>query len=158
MPESRNDKANIIASPPLLYLCCSAVGVGANFLVPLPLLGFLGAYRLILGLFLFILSSLLFIWSIFLFRSFKTPNDPGKPTLCIITSGPFRFTRNPIYLAFIILHFGFSITIDSVWLFLMAPILFLLFHFGIVLREEAYLTTKFGSEYSQYLKKTRRWL
>ena len=83
---------------------------------------------------------------------------PSKPALTIVTEGPFRFTRNPLYVANVFTYLGLTLISNSVWpLFFFAPMLGVL-HWGIVRREERYLENKFGEPYRAYKSRVRRYL
>src|SRR5205823_1581235 len=84
--------------------------------------------------------------------------DPSFPALTIVRSGPFRFTRNPMYLAlcFLQIALGFFLN-DWITLLFVIPLFFIL-HYGVVLREERYLAAKFGEPYLQLKREVRRWL
>jgi protein-S-isoprenylcysteine O-methyltransferase Ste14 len=84
--------------------------------------------------------------------------NPSKPSTTIVTSGPFRFSRNPLYLFLIGLYLGLAVAVGTVWPFLFAVPLLLVLHFGIVRREERYLEAKFGGPYRAYKASVRRWL
>ncbi|MGB6968314.1 MAG: isoprenylcysteine carboxylmethyltransferase family protein, partial [Methyloceanibacter sp.] len=76
----------------------------------------------------------------------------------LLETGPYRFTRNPIYIGLVILYFGLAIVLTSAWmLVLLLPVLIVLQR-GVVEREEAYLKTKFGDAYRQYQARMPRWL
>lgn len=93
-----------------------------------------------------------------MFRSARTSFDVRKPTTVLITDGPFRFSRNPGYLALSLLYAGIAVIADSLWvLALLAPALFVM-HYGVIAREELYLERKFGSQYLEYKARVRRWL
>ncbi|PYJ39457.1 MAG: hypothetical protein DME84_01595 [Verrucomicrobia bacterium] len=84
--------------------------------------------------------------------------DPGKPALAIVRGGPFRFTRNPMYLALCLLQIALGFFLND-WITLMFVVpLALIFHYGVVLREERYLTAKFGEPYLQYKREVPRWI
>lgn len=84
--------------------------------------------------------------------------DPTRPATAIVTSGPFRFTRNPLYLALTILYLGLTVALDTWWgVVVMVPLLIVM-HRGVVLREERYLEVKFGESYRAYKARVRRWL
>jgi protein-S-isoprenylcysteine O-methyltransferase Ste14 len=83
---------------------------------------------------------------------------PDRPTLVIVSDGPFRFTRNPLYLAAIGIYVSITLLVDALWpLVLLGPMLVLLVK-GVVVREEQYLAAKFGDEYRNYKTRVRRWL
>lgn len=83
---------------------------------------------------------------------------PTQPTLALATDGPYRFSRNPLYLAAIGVYLGITLWVNGLApLLLMVPMWWLL-HWGIVLREERYLEAKFGDDYRLYQANVRRWL
>jgi len=84
--------------------------------------------------------------------------DPVLPTTAIVTSGPFRFSRNPLYLALTLLYFGLSVAVNSWWGIVVLVPLLIIMHRGVVLREERYLERKFGETYRRYRSKVRRYL
>ena len=83
---------------------------------------------------------------------------PSEPALALVRGGPFRFTRNPMYLALCLLQvaLGFFLN-DFITLLFVVP-LAVIFHYGVILREERYLTAKFGEPYLQYKREVRRWI
>ena len=97
----------------------------------------------------------------FALREFKragTSPKPHKPTQAIVTSGPFRFTRNPIYVSFTLVQAAIALAAASGWILaLLAPVL-LVVRYGVIAREERYLERKFGDEYTKYRRTARRWL
>ena len=92
------------------------------------------------------------------FRASGTNVDPRSPALKLVETGPYRFTRNPMYLGMVTLQLGLALALSLDWALIGAPLLLALLHFGVVLREETYLTEKFGAPYANYLSRTRRWL
>jgi protein-S-isoprenylcysteine O-methyltransferase Ste14 len=84
--------------------------------------------------------------------------DPREPALAIVTGGPFRFSRNPLYLSLTAFYLGITLLFNALWpLLLLIPVL-ITTHFGIVLREERYLERKFGETYLTYKRRVRRWV
>ena len=93
-----------------------------------------------------------------LFRRRGTAVEPWKPSTALILEGPYRFSRNPIYLGFAITYVGLAIAMNSwIALILLAPCLFVIDRF-VIQREERYLAHKFGAAYEAYRQKVRRWL
>jgi len=83
---------------------------------------------------------------------------PNRPALTIVSSGPFRFTRNPIYVANAVVYLGLALILNTLWpIFLFVPMLIVL-DWGIIRREERYLEAKFGETYLDYKRRVRRWL
>ena len=158
MTDRPEDIARILAPPPILFILCLGAGCLLHWLVPqsAPPLPYYA--RAAAGCLLIITSLLTGGVTVRAFRRCRTPVSPHKPTVNIVTSGPFRFSRNPLYCALLILYAGCAVLIHSLWVYLLMPFLFCLLHFGVVLREEQYLAGKFGTDYLGYKKSVRRWL
>jgi protein-S-isoprenylcysteine O-methyltransferase Ste14 len=88
----------------------------------------------------------------------KTPFNPAKPTRRIVCEGPFRYSRNPLYLALLLLLGGIAALRCSLWLVCAMIILFVLLECFAIRPEEKYLADKFGDEYFEYKASVRRWL
>lgn len=91
-------------------------------------------------------------------RRRATNVEPWKPTTAIVSDGVFGFSRNPIYLSMTLLYIGIALLLDSLWLLLLIFPLLMIVTFGVIVREEKYLETKFGAEYLDYKNRVRRWL
>jgi protein-S-isoprenylcysteine O-methyltransferase Ste14 len=92
------------------------------------------------------------------FRLAGTSVVPGEPSTALVETGPYRFTRNPIYIGFVLAYFGLSIMLTSLWvLLLLIPVLMVLQR-GVVEREEDYLEQQFGDGYRKYKVRVPRWL
>jgi protein-S-isoprenylcysteine O-methyltransferase Ste14 len=83
---------------------------------------------------------------------------PVRPATALITEGPFRFTRNPLYLSLALLYLGIGLWLGALWPIVLLPALMLLVQQLVVLREEAYLESRFGDAYRTYRNRVRRWL
>lgn len=91
--------------------------------------------------------------------TYEQPHEPGKPTTALITTGPFRYSRNPTYTAIILfLQPGLALVFESSWLMVLIPVSFVLFWHVMVKPEEEYLQQKFRGEWKEYCVHTRRWL
>jgi protein-S-isoprenylcysteine O-methyltransferase Ste14 len=88
----------------------------------------------------------------------NTNIDPYKPVTTVVTEGPFRYTRNPIYLALALLSAGIAFIANTFWVLLLLPFALLLINFGVIEREERYLENKFGKQYLDYKARVRRWV
>jgi protein-S-isoprenylcysteine O-methyltransferase Ste14 len=156
MAERKLDHAGVVAPPPLIYAGTLAVGLIAHFFTPLPFLP--NGLNLILGALLVILGLALAFAAIGAMRQANTPLDPWEPVRAIVSNGPFRFTRNPIYVSFALIYLGVTCALNSLAALMFFPIALLVIHFGVIAREEKYLERKFGDEYLQYKTQVRRWL
>lgn len=111
-----------------------------------------------LGKTLFILAWIIIFTAKYQFKKHGQKSGPGKETTGIIKSGLFCLTRNPIYLGVILILPAIGLIINSLWFVLAIIPCFILMQRILILPEEKYLLDKFGSEYSDYCKKVRRWL
>ena len=142
--------------PPQIYLGAILVGLGLDLLTPLPWLPALaGAW---LGLPLVICAPALFVASTRRFKASGTPVPGDQPVTTIVRSGPYRFSRNPIYLAFALLVLGIACWRNSLWLLGTLVAAVCLMNFVVIPREERYLQRRFGAEYLNYKTTVRRWL
>ena len=160
MTSESRDAAAVRIFPPGVPLATILLGVGLNrlwpidpgFAVPRPeryWLGGLIVVGAVLGLGL---------WSVVLFRRGGQDENPWKPTPRIEERGPYRITRNPMYLQMILVCIGFSIALMNWWILVLTPVAAWLLQRFAILPEEAYLERKFGEAYLSYKRRVRRWL
>jgi len=150
------DTAGVLAPPPLIF----AAALGAGWLLglavpcrilPAVLAPWAGGVPIVAAL---VLAGA----ALREMRRAGTAVDPYKPTTALIRSGPFAFSRNPLYLALVALSLGLTLFANTVWCaLLLIPALVVLW-WGVVAREEAYLERRFGEDYRLYCAHTRRWL
>jgi len=139
-----------------VYLISLAAGALIPIAMPLPLLA--GALAVPLGAPLVVLAIALFSYSVAKIRAVGTPVPARKPTTVIVRTGPYRFSRNPIYLAFSLLQLSIAIWANSLWLLATLVGAVAVIHWVVIRREEAYLERRFGAQYSDYKASVRRWL
>jgi protein-S-isoprenylcysteine O-methyltransferase Ste14 len=145
-----------VVRPPLVYLASIILGVLIQLVVPLPFLP--RTLALPLGVSLVVAAIVLFSSAVAKFRASGTPVPARKPTTVIVRTGSYRFSRNPIYLAFSLFQFGIAIWVNSVWLLATLVGAVALIHFVVVPKEEQYLERRFGTQYLEYKASVRRWL
>ncbi len=110
------------------------------------------------GWLLVALGSVLMLWAAWtLFRHHTTVN-PYKGVAHLVQSGPFAFSRNPIYLADSLIYFGVMLIWSSLWPLLLYPAVWAAMRYGVIRNEEAHMTVKFGETYREYCSRVRRWL
>jgi protein-S-isoprenylcysteine O-methyltransferase Ste14 len=151
-----NSTAGVIAPPPLIYLVPL---VGMLFLrhwYPVAIVGPHVAAPL--GIVCLLLGLAVHLSAILTLRRAKTSPKPWRPTTAVATAGPYRFTRNPIYVGFSLIYVGVGLWANTLWPFLLLPFVLLLMQIGVIAREEAYLERIFGDEYREYKRRVRRWL
>ena len=159
MREQR-DAAAVRVFPPAVPLFTILLGVGLKRLWPLDL-GFPPPVPLnyIIGGGIIVAAILGLGWrSVSLMRGTGQSENPYKPTTQIVTQGPYRFTRNPMYLQMVLVCIGFAIILWNVWILLLSPVCALALTWLAILPEEKYLERKFGEEYLSYKRKVRRWI
>lgn len=144
-----------LARPPIIYLAAIILGLLLHSFRPIP---FAPKSAMPFGVLIAALAVGLFIWSIRTFHSAHTPVPGNRPTTAIVTVGPYRFSRNPIYLAFSIFQVGIAVIINSAWLLLTLLPSIVLMSFVVIPREERYLGARFGEDYRKYRASVRRWL
>lgn len=141
--------------PPLVLLTAIALGVVLNSLWPLP---FIPSALVLAGPVVLFAAVLLFILSLREFRAAGTSVRGTERTSTIVRTGPYRFSRNPIYLAFVLFLLGLALSLNNLWL-LIALASFVGFISIIVIpREEQFLEHNFQAQYSEYKATVRRWL
>ena len=142
--------------PPLVYLTSLVSGAVMQLAMPLPFLP--ATLAVALGVPLVAVAIALFSYSVAQFRAAGTPVPARKPTTVIVRTGPYHFSRNPIYLAFSVFQLGIAISVNSVWLLATLVGAVALIHYVVIPREEQYLERKFGAQYLDYKAAVRRWL
>lgn len=151
------DNPGVIAPPPLIYAGALVIGLLLHRKLPLrflprrwnrfPLSGAL------------IGSAILLLQNAFgQMHQARTNADPRLPATTVVVEGPYRFTRNPIYLGFTFFYVGVAILVNAFWVILLLPGVLLLMRIGVIDREEHYLERKFGDQYLRYKASVRRWL
>ena len=150
------DHAGVAFRPPVLLLAALAIGFGLRWIVPLPFLP--ERMSSTIGLPVVGISFAIFVWAVVTMLTNKASIPTSKPTEAIVMRGPFRFSRNPIYLSMIMLIFGTGVWVNSVWYLALAALAAALLNWGVIKREENYLERKFGDGYRAYKSRVRRWI
>jgi protein-S-isoprenylcysteine O-methyltransferase Ste14 len=151
------DTANAVIRPPYAWALAVAAGLVLEWLLSLPFVP-APVPRALTGCIVFAAGLALAAWAIASFRRAGTRVETYKPTTAIVALGPYRFTRNPIYLGMFLGLLGLAIGFDSLWLLAALAAFCLVIRYGVVAREEAYLERKFGADYVAYKARVRRWL
>ncbi len=150
------DNANVIVLPPLIYGVALVLGMVIHFLFPISFLPTnLGRW---LGVPLALAAALIVASAFRALGRAKTAFDVGKPTTTIVSDGPFRYSRNPMYLSLTLLYMGLAVLINSLWILLLIVPVIVVIQNGVVKREEQYLERKFGDAYLSYKAPVRRWI
>ena len=142
--------------PPLLFLLAVLIGAGLEQIWPLPMLR--AGIPVLVGAGLIAAGVAVFFASTRSFGAAGTPVPGNEPTTAIVSSGPYRFSRNPIYVAFILMHLGAAVCLNSLWIIATLLVAGALIHFVVIPREERYLEAQFGGVYLAYKASVRRWI
>jgi protein-S-isoprenylcysteine O-methyltransferase Ste14 len=145
-----------LARPPFIYLSAILVGLAIHALWPVRLLP--RSIGTPLGVVFVLVAVALFVSAVRTFRAAGTPVPGNQPTTTVVRTGPYRFSRNPIYLAFSLLQLGLALWIDSLGLLLTLLAAVALMSAVVIPREERYLEARFPADYGLYKASVRRWL
>jgi protein-S-isoprenylcysteine O-methyltransferase Ste14 len=158
MTTSSPDTSGVRVLPPLIYAGLFIVGYAVHRAAPVRLWGDppplvrLVAWGLVAG------GVLLAAGAVLLFHRAGTTPNPTRPTTALVIHGPYRLTRNPMYVGLGLCYLGATLLVDSIWPLALFPALIVLVQRWVISHEEAYLERKFGAEYRAYQARVRRWL
>ncbi len=145
-----------IMRPPLIYLGAIALGLLLHFAWTIRLVS--SALSVPLGGTAVLVAVALFLYAVRTLLTAGTPVRGNRPTTAIVCTGPYRYSRNPIYLSFSLLQFGIAFWVNSLWLLVTLMPAVVLMSFVVIPREERYLESHFPSDYLPYKASVRRWL
>mgnify|MGYP001764843944 CR=1 FL=1 len=139
--------------PPLVYIAVLWAAWELDKLQPLPFIRLPG-----FGTSLVVIGVLLLLWAATTMWRHRTTVNPYGSVAQLVLSGPFSFSRNPIYLGDSIIYFGVMLVWGTLWPLLLYPLVWAAIRYGVIKHEEAHLTARFGDAYTQYYKAVRRWI
>jgi protein-S-isoprenylcysteine O-methyltransferase Ste14 len=151
-----SDSPHVVAIPPFIFLGGFFVALLLQWFVPIHV--FSGLTVKCIGALIALISGILALSGFRAMHKIGTNIDVRKPALAIVSIGPFRYTRNPLYLSLVLLYIGVALFFDMVWLLALLVPIVLVIHYGVIRREERYLEGKFGESYLEYKKRVRRWI
>lgn len=151
-----HDHPGVIVLPPLLYLGAFVVMLLLRWPWPWPILG--GRMTLWPGVVVAGLGISLAVMGRRALEAAGTNVNPGLPTTAIVTAGPYRYTRNPLYVALAVFFLGVTLAFNTWWGGVLLVPLLVVMHRGVIRREERYLERKFGEPYREYCSRVRRYL
>ncbi len=159
MKISEADRSGVRLFPPLVF----AVAMGMAFLIqrrfPLPVAGAEYAPTLRMVGVVFILDAIaLAIWAIATFRRIGTTPNPAGGSTALALGGPYRISRNPMYLGLCVLQVGIGLAANVLWPLILLPLFVLLMRQAVIVPEERYLEAKFGEPYRAYKARVQRWI
>ena len=150
------DNPGVVAPPPLIFAGALGAGLLANRLRPTPFLP--RALSKVFGWPLVVFGLAFGLWGFREMRRAGTNVDPYHPTTAIVEAGPYRYTRNPLYVGMALIYSGVAARANALPAALLLPAVLHLVDRGVVRREERYLEGKFGGEYLRYKGRVRRWI
>ncbi len=157
---SGSDRAAVRFPPPLVAVLTILAGYGLERVVPLaaaptmPSVVRYGGGGFVVAASVAVLS----VWPIILFRRSGQDPRPWTPTPELLVDGPYRFTRNPMYLMMVLVCAGASLLLASAWVLLLTPLCGVIIHLTAIRHEETYLERMFGESYRRYRERVRRWI
>jgi protein-S-isoprenylcysteine O-methyltransferase Ste14 len=153
------DNANVRFPPPLIYLGFLVVGIWAGRAMAFPGLGLGPAARYFIGSVITLIGILVGpVGGAGLFHLHRTAIIPVKPATSLVTSGIYRWTRNPMYLGMALIYAGLAIVFDSLLALVLLIVVLAIIQGYAIAREEAYLERAFGEDYAAYKRRVRRWI
>ena len=155
MADNSPDIAHVIAPPPLIYALPLLAGLLLHHYYPQAIVP--PAWAQILGP-LVVVLGFFGLPAVLAFRRAGTHPQPWKPTTALVVTGPYRFSRNPMYVGFTLFYLGISVWVNSLWPLLLLPLVLVVMSRGVIAREERYLERRFGDDYRAYRARVRRWL
>lgn len=150
------DSPEVITFPPVIFAAFFAIGYVTDLAFPVEL----GHSQILtaVGSLLIVASVSLVAWALSRFIRAKTHVDVRQPATTVVTDGPYRLSRNPMYLAASMLYAGSAVILALPWTVLLLIPCLITLHHGVIAREERYLERKFGDTYRDYKSRVRRWI
>jgi protein-S-isoprenylcysteine O-methyltransferase Ste14 len=153
------DHAGVWVPPPVLFMTPLLIALAVQVLRPLTIFQSRGTASSFAGIAAIAIGVAVGLSSVASFRSAKTTILPaGRPTTAIVERGPYRFTRNPMYLAMAVSYLGLAVVMNNLWAVVLMPVVVAVIDRVVIRREERYLTAKFGDAYLAYCARVRRWI
>lgn len=150
------DHVAVKVPPPAIFVGHLAGALLLNWALPLAL-PWLNAFRIAGGLGVVGGLSLAGLAMSHMIKAHTTP-DSDRPTTALVIAGPYRLTRNPIYLGFFVVYLGFTFLAGTLWGILLSPFLLWTVTRAIIRSEELYLEARFPDSYREYKSRVRRWV
>jgi protein-S-isoprenylcysteine O-methyltransferase Ste14 len=150
------DHADVKIPPPLIYVAGFVLGLALERFFPELVLPKIPSR--VAALLCIALGVTIAVWSVGLFHRERTSFVPIKPTTTLVIYGPYRFTRNPMYLGLVCVYLGIALWFGVFWALILLPAVMALIQRYVIIREEQYLERKFGGEYLKYKADVRRWI
>lgn len=156
----QKDHTNVVIFPPLIPITSFLVGIGLDRVAPLTssLSETARSDLRTVGATVFCIGIAGFLWMVATMKRARTPIHNAKTPTALVETGPFRLSRNPMYVFGTVWYVGLALFLVELWPVLLVPVLLTVLHYTVVIREEAYLSRKFGAAYERYRSRVPRWL
>lgn len=155
--DSKSDHAQIVLNPFLVYFLLASVAILLQRLFPLPAILTGQGSRIAVAV-VMLINLIIGLAAARGMLAARTSLNPHRPTTALVLSGPFRFTRNPLYLGLTVFYAGLMLVFELTWGLLLLPVVVWLVTIWVIVPEEKYLEQKFGAAYLDYKSKVRRWI
>lgn len=157
MKLSREDHAQVFIQAEFVLLISILMGFLLNFFLTIQI-PFPKIIRIPLGIVIILTGVIILLLSMERFRKAHTYSSPYKPVKSLITKGPYKRSRHPMYLGRLLQQIGIGVAFGNVWILLMLVPAFIVVWYGVIVPEEQYLERRFGQKYLQYKCSTRCWI
>jgi protein-S-isoprenylcysteine O-methyltransferase Ste14 len=154
--ESTNERARIVINPFLIYIVLGLCAVVLQALLPQPFIP--ASIARPLGVVILVVNLVIGLPAVRSMFAARTSPNPHRPTTALVFSGPYRFTRNPMYVGLTLMYTGLAIFFQLTWGLALLPLVVWLITIWVIVPEETYLEQKFGAQYLNYKSRVRRWL
>jgi len=156
--ETGSDSPGVIAPPPVIYLGFLALGAILEAVIPMPFPPALSGLSSPVAVALLVCGLAVTIVGAHRLRAAGTNIPTSLPTTALVAEGPYRWSRNPLYLAMTLFYAGIAILAESLWTLVLLGPLLMVMTYAVIRREESYLEGKFGDTYRAYKSRVRRWI
>ncbi|HVP06746.1 MAG TPA: isoprenylcysteine carboxylmethyltransferase family protein [Candidatus Acidoferrum sp.] len=153
---AQHDRPRMITNPPIIVILALLLGWFLEWLQPIPFLSAPVCYYI--GGVVFLLGLPLALPAVVQFWRARTSLIPYRPSTALVVKGPYRYSRNPLYIALTIHYLGIAIAARLPWAIVLIPVMLVLLTWWVIVPEENYLTAKFGEPYIRYRSQVRRWI
>ena len=150
------DRPGVPIAPPLLFVLPLLIFFLLEWAFPTAFVH--GAVRWNFGGITLVAGIILAVWGFVTQKRAGTDPLPFNPSTRIVSHGIYRWTRNPMYVGFVLVTLGVAVLVNSAWMLLAVPVGIFFTQRLIIVREERYLERKFGDEYLSYKRRVRRWI
>jgi protein-S-isoprenylcysteine O-methyltransferase Ste14 len=156
MSAVNSDAPNVRIIPPLVYLAGIVIGFLPNAWMPIKVVSSSVAWTI--GGILFFCGAVLTGSAVSRFKDADTTVRPDRAASTLVIAGPYRITRNPMYLGFALAYLGIAIAGQSIWALVLLPVVLIIVQRGAIEPEETFLQKRFGADYVGYKNRVRRWI